>query len=47
MHIQSTGAKTDIGLAKRVLGIVTAYTLGIFLNYKLRRPLLKVKELFA
>lgn len=47
MHIQSTGAKTDVGLAKRVLGIVTAYTLGIFLNYKLQRPLLKVKELFA
>lgn len=47
MHIQSTGAKTDIGLAKRVLGIVTAYTLGIVLNFKLQRPLLKVKELFA
>ena len=47
MHIQSTGAKTDVGLAKRVLGIVTAYTLGIFLNFKLQRPLLKVKELFA
>ena len=47
MHIQSTGAKTDVGLAKRVLGIVTAYTLGIFLNFKLQRPLLKVKDLFA
>ena len=47
MHIQSCGAKTDIGLFKRVIGIVTAYTLGIFLNYKLKRPLLKVKELFA
>jgi len=47
MHIQSTNAKTDIGLAKRVSGIMTAFTLGIFLNYKLNRPLLKVKELFA
>lgn len=47
MNIQSAGAKTDIGLAKRVMGIITAYTLGIFINYKLQRPLLKVKELFA
>ena len=47
MNIQSTGTKTDIGLAKRVIGIVTTYTLGIFINYKLQRPLLKVKELFA
>ena len=47
MHIQDTGAKTDVGLIKRVMGIVTAYTLGIFLNFILQRPLLKIKELFA
>lgn len=47
MHIQNTGAKTDVGLIKRVMGIVTAYTLGIYLNYLLNRPLLAIKELFA
>jgi hypothetical protein len=47
MHIQHTGAKTDIGLVKRVMGIVTAYTLGIYLNVLLARPLLAIKELFA
>lgn len=47
MHIQSTGAKTDVGLIKRIMGIVTAYTLGIYLNFRLQRPLLKIKELFA
>ena len=47
MHIQSTGAKTDLGLVKRVMGIVTAYTLGIYLNVLLARPLLAIKELFA
>lgn len=47
MHIQRTGAKTDIGLVKRVMGIVTAYTLGIYLNFLLARPLLAIKELFA
>ncbi len=47
MHIQNTGAKTDIGLIKRIIGIVTAYTLGIYLNFLLDRPLLAIKELFA
>jgi hypothetical protein len=47
MHIQSTGAKTDLGLVKRVMGIVTAYTLDIYLNGLLARPLLAIKELFA
>jgi hypothetical protein len=36
-----------VGLIKRVMGIVTAYTLGIYLNYLLNRPLLAIKELFA
>jgi hypothetical protein len=47
MHLQNCGAKTDMGLVKRVMGIITAYTLGIFLNFLLGRPLLAIKELFA
>ena len=47
MHIQNTGAKTDLGLIKRVIGIVTAFTLGIYLNFLLGRHLLAIKELFA
>lgn len=47
MHIQNTGAKTDIGLVKRVVGIVTAFTLAIYLNFLLGRPLLAIKALFA
>lgn len=47
MHIQHTGAKTDIGLCKRVIGIVTAFTMGIYLNFLLGRPLLAIKALFA
>jgi hypothetical protein len=47
MHLENPGAKTDLGLVKRVVGIVTAYTLGIYLNFLLGRPLLAIKELFA
>jgi hypothetical protein len=47
MHLQNCGAKTDLGLVKRVMGIITAFTLGIFLNFLLGRPLLAIKELFA
>ena len=47
MHLQKTGAKADMGLIKRELGIVTAFTLGIVLNALLGRPLLAIKELFA
>ena len=47
MHLQSTGAKTDLALIKRVAGIVTAFSLGIVLNVLLGRPLLAIKELFA
>jgi hypothetical protein len=47
MHIEHTGAKTDAGLAKRIVGIVTAFTLGIYLNALLGRDLLAIKELFA
>jgi hypothetical protein len=47
MHLQQTGAKTDVGLVKRVIGIITAYTLGIYLNVLFARPMLAIKELFA
>jgi hypothetical protein len=47
MHIQHTGAKTDIGLCKRVIGILTAFTMAIYLNFLLGRPLLAIKALFA
>ena len=47
MHLQNCGAKTDLGLVKRVMGIITAFTLGIFLNFLLGRPLLAIKQLFA
>ena len=47
MHIQHTGAKTDMGLIKRVVGIITAFTLGIYLNVLLGRPPLAIKALFA
>lgn len=47
MHLQNSGAKTDLGLIKRVMGIVTAFTLGIYLNALLGRHLLAIKELFA
>ena len=47
MHIEQTGAKTDLGLVKRVVGIITAFTLGIYLNALLGRDLLAIKALFA
>lgn len=47
LHIENPGAKTDRGLVKRIVGIVTAYTLGIYMNFLLGRPLLAIKELFA
>lgn len=47
LHLQDTGAKTDMGLIKRVVGIVTAFTLGIYLNALLGRHLLAIKQLFA
>lgn len=47
LHLQNTGAKTDLGLIKRVAGIMTAFTLAIYLNALLGRHLLAVKELFA
>ena len=47
LHIEDSGAKTDWGLCKRVVGIITAFTLGIYLNALLDHNLLAVKELFA
>lgn len=47
MHIDNLGAKTDVGWAKRLIGAMTAFTLGIYLNFLLGRDLLAVKALFA
>jgi hypothetical protein len=47
LHIEDLGAKTDKGLAKRVIGAMAAFTLGIYLNFLLGRELLAVKSLFA
>ncbi|MEW5956383.1 MAG: hypothetical protein AB1801_01570 [Chloroflexota bacterium] len=33
MHTQNTGIKTDFGFVKQVMGIVTTFTLGIYLNF--------------
>lgn len=47
MQIDQLGAKTDVGWAKRLIGAMTAFTLGIYLNFLLGRDLLAVKALFA
>jgi hypothetical protein len=47
MHLQDLAAKTDVGLCKRVIGLIAAFTVGIYINYSLGRPLLAIKELFA
>jgi hypothetical protein len=47
LHIQDLGAKTETGLVKRIIGALTAFTLGIYLNLLLDRKLLAVKALFA
>lgn len=47
MHLQHSGAKSDLGLIKRVIGILTAFTLAIFINAILGRHLLNIKSLFA
>lgn len=47
MHLNNLGAKTDIGWAKRLMGAMTAFSLGIYLNFLLGRELLTVKSLFA
>jgi len=47
MYLEGTGAKTDVDLAKLVVGIVTADTLGISLKALLSRDLLTIQELCA
>jgi len=47
MHLQDLGAKTDVGLCKRIIALMAAFTMGMYINFVLGRPLLAVKELFA
>lgn len=47
MHLQNLGAKTDVGLCKRIIALMAAFTMGIYINFVLGRPLLAVKDLFA
>jgi len=47
MHLQDLGSKTGVGLCKRIIGVMAAFTMGIYINFVLGRPLLAVKELFA
>jgi hypothetical protein len=47
MHLQDLGAKTDVGLCKRIIGLIAAFTMGIYIYFSLGRPLLAIKELFA
>jgi hypothetical protein len=47
LALQRSGAKTDLGLVKRLVGALTAFTLAIYINALLDRPWLHIKELFA
>ena len=47
MHLQQLGTKTGLGLCKRVIGAMTAFTMGIYINFVLGHPLLAIKALFA
>ena len=47
MYLQNLGAKTDVGLCKRIIALLASFTIGIYINFVLGRPLLAVKELFA
>jgi hypothetical protein len=47
MHLQNLGAKTDVSRCKRILALMAAFTMGIYINFVLGRPLLAVKDLFA
>jgi hypothetical protein len=47
MHLNKTRAKNLIGLVSRVLGIITSFTLGIYINSLRGNELLKIKGLLA
>jgi hypothetical protein len=47
LHLEDPGTKTDLGLAKRLIGAMTAFTLGVYMNCVLGRKPLAVKALFA
>ena len=47
MHLNKTRAKSLIGLVSRVLGIITSFTLGMYINSLRGNKLLKIKGLLA
>jgi len=47
MHLNKTRAKSLIGLVLRVLGIITSFTLGVYINSLRGNKLLKIKGLLA
>jgi hypothetical protein len=47
MHLNKTRAKSLIGLVTRVLGIITSFTLGMYINSLRGNKLLKIKGLLA
>ena len=47
MHLNKTRAKSLIGLVSRVLGIITSFTLGIYINSLRGNKLLRIKGLLA
>jgi len=47
MDIDSLGAKTDPRWAKHLICAMTAFTLGIYINFLLGRELVAGKALFA
>jgi len=46
-HVADVGGMSDLCLAKRLIGAMTAFTLGIYMNFLLGRKLMAVKALFA
>jgi len=47
MNLENTKAKSLLGLASRIMGIIFSFTLGIFVNKLLGRKLLNIKSLLV
>lgn len=45
MHLAKTNARSLLGLATRIIGIITSFTLAIYINSLKGRKLLKIKSL--